>query len=59
MDDIYLEYACGYVFYYNTLMNLKDKKELKDDDILSIQAALDNYTKHKDEQVAKKHGISP
>jgi hypothetical protein len=23
LDDIYLEYACAYIFYYNMLLNLK------------------------------------
>ena len=24
LEDIYLEYACAYVFYYNLILNLKD-----------------------------------
>ena len=58
LDDIYLEYACGYVFYYNTLLNLKDSKQLTPNEIENIKASLENYTKQKDEQVAKKHGLN-
>lgn len=26
LEDIYLEYACAYVFYYNLILNLKEQK---------------------------------
>lgn len=28
LDDIYYEYACAYIFYYNIILNLKDQNEL-------------------------------
>ena len=31
IDDLYYEYACGYVHYMNILENLKQKNELTQD----------------------------
>lgn len=55
LEDIYLEYACGYIFFYNMILNLKESGQL---DIESVKAKIENYTSSIDEKVAKKHNIT-
>ena len=55
LEDIYLEYACGYIFYYNMILNLKESGQLN---IESIKAKIDDYTSTLDDKVSKKHNIS-
>jgi hypothetical protein len=49
MDDIFLEYSCAYIFYYNMILNLKEKNELQDNTIESIRSMVERYTDEKDE----------
>ena len=44
MDEIYLEYATAYVFYYNLILNMKESKGFTDDKLLSIKAQVESYT---------------
>ena len=59
LEDVYLEYACAYAFYYNMILNLKDQGQLSDDKLESVKASVENYTKSKDETVCKRFGINP
>ena len=56
LEDIYLEYACGYIFYYNMILNLKESGQLNID---NIKTKVDDYTKSLDEKVSRRHKISP
>lgn len=38
MDEIYLEYATAYVFYYNLILNMKESKSYNDERVLSMKA---------------------
>jgi hypothetical protein len=41
LEDIYLEYAVGYIFYYNLILNMKDGRDaelLKGEKLDSIRA---------------------
>ncbi len=58
LDDIYLEYACAYVFYYNMILNLKDQGQLTQTKQDSIEEMVKNYTNQKDEFICKKYKIS-
>lgn len=58
MDDEYLEYACAYVFYYNMILNLKDKNELNEEVLENVKVMMERYTDEKDLQVCKRHGIT-
>jgi hypothetical protein len=58
MEDTYLEYGCAYIFYYNMILNLKEKNELKPNTLESIKVTIENYTDEKDEQVCKRHNIT-
>ncbi len=44
LEDIYLEYGCAYIFYYNTILNMKEKNILTDEKLESIKAQIENYT---------------
>lgn len=59
LDDLYLEYASSYVYYYNIILNMKEANQLSPDVMESIKARLDDITKGNDETVCKKHKISP
>ncbi len=58
MEEEYLEYACAYIFYYNMLINLKDKGELTEHHMQGITVQMDKYTDEKDQHVCKRHGIT-
>jgi hypothetical protein len=58
MEDTYLEYGCAYIFYYNMILNLKEKNELKPNTMETIKVTIENYTDEKDEQVCKRYNIT-
>ncbi len=58
LEDIYLEYACAYIFYYNMILNMKEKKEFSNEKLENLKASVESYTNSRDEIVAKKHGIT-
>ena len=59
LDDLYYEYACGYIHFYNLLVNLKESKELTQSHVENMQAQIKHFTGLKDEQVCQKHKITP
>jgi hypothetical protein len=59
IDDLYLEYACAYIFYYNILLNLKETNQLSEVKKENIEEALKNFTNSKDEAICKKYQITP
>lgn len=59
MDDLYFEYACAYVIYYNLLLNLKEQRKLDENQLENLKASLEKYTNEKDEVVSRKHNITP
>lgn len=58
LDDIYLEYACAYIFYYNMILNMKEKNLLTEDKIENIKAQVEHYTTERDAFVCKRQGIT-
>ena len=58
LEDIYLEYACAYIFYYNMILNLKSAGQLNDGKMESIKTQIEQYTRSRDEMVCSKHGIN-
>lgn len=58
LEDVYLEYACAYIFYYNLILNMKDQNTLSDDKLESIKNQVEQYTSSRDAVVCKKHGIT-
>ena len=58
LEDVYLEYACAYIFYYNLILNMKEKKEYSDNKLESLKVQAENYTSSRDSVVAKRHGIT-
>ena len=38
LDEIYLEYACAYVFYYHMILNMKEADQLTENKLESIKA---------------------
>lgn len=58
LEDVYLEYACAYIFYYNLILNMKEQKTLSDDKLESLKNQVEQYTNSRDAVVCKKHGIS-
>ena len=59
LEDVYLEYATCYIFYYNMILNLKDSGKLNSDTLENIKAQIETFTKSRDETVCKKHKITP
>lgn len=59
IETVYLEYACGYIYYYNIIQNMKSEGKLDDNLAISVKAQFENYTKSRDEMVAKRYKISP
>jgi len=59
LEDVYLEYACSYIFFYNMILNLKEQGQFKPEILESIKTRVLEYTKLRDEQVCKRAGITP
>ena len=59
MEDSYLEYGCAYIFYYNMMLNLKEKGEFKENNLETFKVTIEHYTEEKDEHVCKRHNITP
>lgn len=38
LEDVYLEYACGYIYYYNIIVNMKKEGKLDDNLLENIKA---------------------
>ena len=58
LDDMYYEYACGYVHYLNIIENLKSKNELTPDVLEAMKNQMSIFTQDKDDIVCKKHEIT-
>lgn len=59
LDDIYLEYACAYIFFYNTILNMKEQGKFNEQTQDAIVARAKEYTKVRDDTVCKRLGITP
>jgi hypothetical protein len=59
LEETFLEYGCSYVFFYNTILNLKEQGQFKQEILDSIEVRVKDYTKIRDETICRRHGISP
>ena len=59
VEDVYMEYATSYVFYYNMILNLKEQGSLSPDNLENIKNQMQSFTKTKGELVCKKYNITP
>lgn len=57
LEDIYLEYACGYIFYYHMIIDLKDKNQLSREQSDKLKLTVESYTSSRDEIVCKRYGV--
>ena len=59
IDDMYYEYACGYVHYLNIINNMKEKNEMSPDVIEAMKHQMTIFTHDKDMSICKKHDLTP
>lgn len=57
INDLYIEYACSYIFIHNLMMRMKADGQLNPDMMENIKARMEVMTDEKDKEVAKLHGI--
>ena len=57
LEELYLEYAMAYVFYYRMMLNLKESNELESK-IQDIEETIKEFTASKDEAICRKHKIN-
>ena len=58
LDDLYYEYAIGYVHYLNIINNMKESQEFNPQKIDIMRQQVSAFTQDKDDLVCKKHGIN-
>lgn len=59
LDELYLDYAGSYLFYYDIILNQKEQGTFKPEMIDQIRVRVDDLTASNDMTLCEKHGISP
>ena len=59
LEETYLEYGCGYIFYYNMILNLKSDGSMKPEMLESVKSKVSDFTKTRDTIVCKRFKITP
>lgn len=59
LDDLFLEYSTSYVYYYTIMSNLKEQNQFTPDILENVKTRIEALTKSNDEDVAKRHNITP
>ena len=59
LDELFLEYSTSYVYYYTLINNLKEQGKFTPDILENAKTRIDALTRSNDEDVAKRHNISP
>jgi hypothetical protein len=44
LEDVYLEYACAYIFFYNTILNMKEQGKYSTQFQEGIDVRVQQYT---------------
>lgn len=58
LDDMYYEYASGYVHFLNILDNMKQSGQGTQEVIDHMKVQMHSYSNERDELVCKKHNIT-
>ena len=59
LDELYLDYAGSYLFYYDIMLNQKEQGTFKPEMIDQIKARVDDLTRQNDTALCAKHNITP
>lgn len=59
LDELYLDYAGSYLFYYDILLNQKEQGTFKPEMLDQIKVRLDELTRQNDAALCMRHKITP